>query len=64
MESFLTAVSDLIPALQKHRAKFRKGSTKRSKIYLTWHITYTSILYDSILYDSYTINFIYDMSSR
>ena len=42
MESFLTAVSDLIPALQKHRAKFRIGSTNRLK----WMVRYQS--YDII----------------
>ena len=53
MESFLTAVSDLIPALQKHRAKFRIGSTNRSKI----HLIHTILLipYDS-QYESYDMN--------
>ena len=50
MESFLTAVSDLIPALQKHRAKFRIGSTNRSKIHTILLIRYYS------QYESYDMN--------
>ena len=46
MESFLTAVSDLIPALQKHRAKFRNEFMipiiKYDMTHNAWLIAYES----------------------